>query len=204
MAKRWLVGLVAAIAVVCMAGVGFSAFTAQATVYGNASAAQIGLAIESTASEGCFYFNQSVPAPGSLSFSGLNAAMTSVSMNVANLTPDQLCLASLTLENVGTQPLNVTITLNTPGVDGICTAFAYNCFDVLTLSGIDASGWFYFSSSPTGDTPTSVSSNFTELNPGQSFVDTYAVDIPAGSGDSTPSTGSFTLVYSATVGFNTA
>lgn len=204
MTKRWVVGLAAAIAVVCMAGVGFSAFTAQATVYGNASAAAVGLQITGTGSYGCFYFGHAEAAPGSLEFSGLTAGNTQVTLTVANLTPDDICNGYLTLENTGNQPLNVSITLNTPGSNGVCGPYGFNCFDVYTYSGIQASGDFYFVGSPTADTPTAYSQNFTLLNPGQSYTDYYGVDIPWGSTDATPSSATFTLVYSASVGFNEA
>ncbi|MGP8077871.1 MAG: hypothetical protein ACLQD8_08695 [Thermoplasmata archaeon] len=204
MTKRWLVGLVAAIAVVCMAGVGFSAFTAQATVYGNASAASVGLQIVQNYSFGCYYFGHAEAAPGSLSFTDLNEAQTAVSLNVANLTPDQICEATLTIENTGSQPLNVSIALNTPGSNGVCGPYGFNCFDVFTYSGIQASGDFWFDGSPTAPAPTAYSANFTYLNPGQSYQDFYGVDIPWGSNDTTPSSATFTLVYSASVGFNEA
>ncbi|MGP8077852.1 MAG: hypothetical protein ACLQD8_00225 [Thermoplasmata archaeon] len=198
MTKRWLVGLVAAIAVVCMAGVGFSAFTAQATVYGNASAASVGLQIVENESFGCFYYGHLESAPGSISFAGLSDGNTAVTLNVANLTPDQVCTATLTIENTGSQPLNVSIALNTPGSNGICLTTEADCFGVTTVSGITVGG-FYF----TNPSATAFVQNFTYLNPGQTYTDTYAVSIEWGSDNSTPSAGTFTLVYSATVGFNT-
>ena len=61
MGQRWLVGLVAAIAVVCMAGVWFPAFTAQAAVYGSANRLRWTCRSPSHPSFGCHdYFN----APG--------------------------------------------------------------------------------------------------------------------------------------------
>jgi hypothetical protein len=204
MAKRWLVGLAAAIAVVCMAGVGFSAFTAQATVYGNASAATVGLQITETGTFGCFYFGHDVAAPGNIAFSGLSDGGTQITLTVSNLTPDDICEAGLVLENVGSQPLNVSIALNTPGANGVCGPYGFNCYDVYTYSGIQASGDFFFYGSPTEPTPTSYSANFTELNPGQSYTDYYGIDIPWGSTDATPASATFTLVYSASVGFNEA
>jgi hypothetical protein len=201
MAKRWLIGMAAALAVVCMAGVGFSAFTATATVNGNASSASIGLEIQSEGTYGCFYFGHNVTAPGNISYSGLNAAQTEVTLNVANLTPDDICEAYLVLENSGSLPLNVSITLNTPGIDNLCAPYGSNCYDVFTYSGIQASGAFFYYGSPTEPAPTSFSANFTMLNPGQTYTDFYGVDIPAGSGDSTPTSTTFSLVYSASVGF---
>lgn len=205
MAKRWLVGLVAAIAVVCMAGVGFSAFTASAVVYGNASAASVGLDIQATEAVGCFYYGHDVAAPGNVSFSNENEQQTAITLNVANMTPDDVCQAYLEIQNVGTQPLNVSITLYTAGSGGICgSAFQTDCYDVFTLSGIESSGWFYYTGSPTAPGPADVSVNFTDLAPGASYFDAIGIDIPPGSDDGTPSAASFALVYSATVGFDTA
>jgi len=198
MAKRWLVGLVAAIAVVCMAGVGFSAFTAQATVNGAATSATMGLEIVGNFTTGCYYNLNVAGAPGNYSFSGENAAKTSISLTAANLTPGINCRAYLELENTGSVPVNVSVALNTAGVNNICTAFAINCYDVYTASGIQASGWVWWSTSPTGGTSSDSNANWVTLTPGQTVWDTILVDIPLGSTDATPSGGAFSLSYTAT------
>ena len=202
MARRWVLGVAAAIAVVCVAGVGFSAFTAQATVYGSAYAATVGLEFTQYGIYDCFYLGHSEPAPGKVVFSDLSAGGTQVTLTVSNLTPDDVCETEVTLENTGDQPLNVSITLNTPGENGVCGPYGINCFDIATTSGIQAAGEIYFGASPTDGVPTSYSHNFTTLQPGHTYEDLYALDIPWGSTDATPASASFTLVYSASIGFN--
>ncbi|HTP54962.1 MAG TPA: hypothetical protein VML94_08425 [Thermoplasmata archaeon] len=197
MAKKWLIGMVAAISVVCMAGVGFSAFTALAQVNGNATAATMGLEIVQNFTTGCYYNLNVAGAPGNYSFSNENAAQTSISLVASNLTPGINCRAYLELENTGSVPVNVSVALDTAGADGICTAWALDCFDVYTLSGIEASGWLYWSGSPTAGTSSDAYSNWATLAPGAMVWDVVLVDIPFGSDNGTPSSGAFSLVYTA-------
>ncbi|MFY9716979.1 MAG: hypothetical protein WAK40_03475 [Thermoplasmata archaeon] len=197
MAKKWMVGLVAAVAVVCLTGVGFSAFTAQAQVNGYASGASMGLEIVQNFTTGC-YSNLNTPgAPGNYSFGAENAAKTSISLVASNLTPGINCRAYIELENTGSVPVNVSVALDTPGVDGICTAWSNDCFDVYTASGIQASGWIYWSGSPTAGTSSYAYSNWATLAPGGMVWDVILVDIPFGSDNGTPHAGAFSLVYTA-------
>ncbi len=201
MAKRWLIGLVAAIAVVSMAGVGFSAFTAQATVYGNATAATLDLKIvnEGLFSPECQYWLPGLPtAPASMKFVGLDPSETQITWDVANLTPNVLCNAWLVIENAGSIPVNLSVALNTPGSNGICTAWENNCYDINTISGIQANGWIYWLGSPTGGTSSYSYANVVTLDPGATYEDLLTVDIPPASDDSTPSSATFSLVYTAT------
>jgi len=197
MAKRWLVGLVAAIAVVSLAGVGFSAFTATATVNGTASAATMGLEIVQNSTSGCYYNLNTPGAPGNISLVGETEARTTISLVVSNLTPGINCRAYVQLENTGSVPVNVSVQLDTPGAAGVCTAYAINCFDVDTLSGIQAAGWQWWTGSPTGGTSSYSYSNFSTLTPGGTVWDYIGVDIPYGSTDATPGSAAFSLVYTA-------
>jgi len=197
MTKRWLVGLVASIAVVSLAGVGFSAFTATATVNGSATAATMGLEIVQNYTTGC-YSNLNTPgAPGNYSFANENAAQTTISLIASNLTPGINCRAYIELENVGSVPVNVSVAVNSPGVDGMCTPSAINCYDVYTASGIQLNGGICWSTSPDCGTPTASYSNWVTLSPGGTTWDVILVDIPFGSTDATPSGGAFSLVYTA-------
>ena len=202
MAKKWLVGMVAAIAAVSLAGVGFSAFTAQAVVYGSATAATMNLEIVSNGTFGC-YGNVSwiLGAPGSIAFSGENAAHNAISLTVANLTPGVDCRAYVGLENTGSVPVNVSVALYTPGVDGVCTAAQLDCYDMFTTSGVQANGWIWYSTSPSAGTSSYSYTDFTTLAPGHTYFDYLGVDIPAGSDDGTPSSAVFTLVYTASSEF---
>jgi hypothetical protein len=197
MAKKWIIGLVAALAVVSMVGVGFSAFTAQASVNATANAATMGLEITSTYTYGCYYNLNTAGAPGNISLVDENAARTMISLVVANITPGINCRAAVFLENAGSVPVNLSVQLNTPGVSGVCTAFTINCFDVTTLSGIQAAGWQWWTGSPTAGTSSYAYSNFATLAPGHGVWDLIAVDIPFGSTDATPGSSAFSLVYTA-------
>ena len=197
MMKKWWVGLVAIVGVVALAGVGFSAFTAQASVNAYASGATMGLEIISNSTSGCYYNLNTPGAPGSISFSGENAAMNSISLTVSNLAPGINCRAYVELENTGSVPVNVSVALLTPGSNGICTAYTINCFDVDTLSGIQAAGWQWWTGSPTAGSSSYSYGNFSTLNPGATVWDYIGVDIPFGSTDATPPAALFTLAYTA-------
>jgi len=197
MAKRWLLGMVAAMAVVSMAGVGFSAFTAQAVVYGNASAASMGLEIVQNFTTGCYYNLNTPGAPGNYTFTGENAAQTSISLIASNLTPGINCRAYLELENVGTVPVNVSVALNSPGVDGMCLPYSIDCFDVYTLSGIQLTDFLCWGGSPDCGVATASYNNWQTLSPGGTTWDVVLVDIPFGSTDAMPAFGAFTLTYTA-------
>jgi len=205
MAKQWLVGLVGAFAVICLAGVGFSAFTASATVNGQASAATMDLKIYATEIGSCSSIPAGIPVPGAgnVTFSNLNAAETSVTLSVSNLTPNVYCLAYVWLQNAGSVPVNLSVAINTPGVDGMCTGGAVNCFDVFTYSGLDLTGapyGYWFLASPNLGTPTYSQTNVITLNPSAVYGDIIGVDIPSTSGDSTPGSAVFSIVYTASAG----
>jgi len=204
MAKRWLVGLVAAVAVVGLAGVGFSAFTATATVNGYASAGSVSLQITETGTFSCFYLPDTpypyAPAPGNIAFSPIRDGGTEVSFNVSNLTPGVICNGGVLLVNEGSVPLNVSVSLFSAGFNGVCGAYQYNCYDVITYSGIQAGGHYWYSGSPTAGGPSDVSANFVTLAPGASVVDDLGVLIETGS-TSAPSSASFSLVYTGSAGF---
>lgn len=202
MGNRWMLGVVAALTAVCLAGVGFAAFTAQATVNGVGTAGSIGLDIISTGGLDCgsLYGATASPTAG-LTFFDLSADLNSVSVRAVNLTPGVYCEGYLELENPGSVPVQVSVALNTPGTDGICTAYAVNCFDVETISGIEATGWEWYTASPSAGTSCYAYSDFTTLSPGGVFWDNLAVNIPHTSTySSTPGSSEFTIVYTASTG----
>ncbi len=197
MAHKWALGIGAALALVIVAGTGFAAFTATATVNGKASAGSVDLAIVDAFPAGCGGFSGSqYPGPGNYTFSNENEARTSISLTVTNLTPDAWCQGEIVLENVGSVPVNLSVTLNTPGSNGICAPDADNCTAVTTTSGIDE-GWQLWYVSPT---PASTVTNFATLAPGALYYDYIAVGIAGGSTDVTPSTATFSLVYTGSAG----
>jgi hypothetical protein len=200
MGRRWLVGLVAAIAVVCMAGVGFSAFTAQAAVNGTANTATMGLQITESSTYGCFYYYNVPGAPGSVVITGENAALTSLSFEVSNMTPSTYCFIVFDLVNTGSVAVNVSAQLETAGANGMCVADQISCYGVVTQSGIASDGSIYVIGAPNFGTPTYSSSNFVTLSPGAAFGEAVGVDLPPGSDNSTPASASFTIVYTATPG----
>jgi hypothetical protein len=200
MSKRWLVGLAAAIAVVSMAGAGFSAFTAQATVNGTASAATIGLEIQSNYTYSCYYFYNVPGAPGTMAFSGLNAAKTEVSLSVSNLVPGDYCVVSVTIQNVGSLPINVSVALSTAGFNGMCSAYQLDCYGVFTTSGIGSDGHIWWIGQPNYGVVTDSNANFVSLTPGGTYFDFIGIDLPAGSDDSSAATGTFSIAYTASEG----
>jgi hypothetical protein len=205
MAQKWVLGVVGAFAVLALAGVGFAAFTAQATVNGSASAATVNLQIvsEESAANTCFYLPGTPlagsPAAGNVSLSTSGPLVSTATVAVSNLTPGVVCDVFVTLENTGSVPENVSVVLNTQGADGICAPSAVNCDDVLTLSGIQASGFYWFIGSPTAGSPSGASPNFVTLAVGGTYTDYIAVLITTGS-TSAPALGTFSLVYTASAG----
>jgi hypothetical protein len=198
MTRKWILGVGAALALVIVVGTGFAAFTATATVNGKATAGSVQLAIVNANYVSCGGFSGvSFPGPGNFTFFGENEARTSISLSVSNLTPDAWCQGYVELENVGSVPVNLSVTLNTPGSNGVCGIDLGNCTAVTTSSGINE-GWQLWYGGPTGLTTVS---NFATLAPGALYVDYVAVGIAGGSTDVTPATATFSLVYTASAGF---
>ena len=201
MAHKWVMGIGAALALIVVAGTGFAAFTATATVNGKATAGTVDLAITSTQTFGCYaFYGGTAPGPGNISFSDLNEQRTSVTLTVSNLTPSAFCYANVTLENTGSVPVNLSVALSTAGSNGVCSAEAINCFEVFTLSGI-TQGVVWFTYSPIGSTPTSSVSNIATLLPGGTYTDSIGVAIPPTATDATPSSAGFTIAYTASAGY---
>jgi hypothetical protein len=94
----------------------------------------------------------------------------------------------------------VSAAFETPGANGMCVWGETDCYDVTTVSGLQVDGWVAFCG-PCSFTAQYSVTNFTTLNPGQSYTDTLLVDIPRGADDGTPPTGSFSIVYTGSVGY---
>lgn len=202
MAKKWVTSVVCAFAVLSISGIGFAAFTATATVNGTASAGTMGLEIISAVGADCgSLFGATAPGAGNFTFFDLNPGHTSISARATNLTPGVYCEGGLELQNTGSVPVTVGVELSTPGLNGICTSYARNCYDVESLSGIEASGWQWYIGSPTAGTSSYGDANFATLNPGATYTDYLAVNLPELSTSAlTPSGATFTIVYTATAG----
>jgi len=200
--KKWAIGAIGAFAILALAGVGFSAFTATAQVNGYAYAATMDLEIVNTYEGGCGSLFHATPAgPGNFTFYGENAAMTSISVRATNLTPGVYCEGAIELENTGSVPVNVSVVLETAGTNGICTAYTINCYDVESLSGIEAAGFQWYIGSPNAGHSAYASTNFTTLAPGATYWDWIASNIPPTSTyASTPPSGTFTILYTASAG----
>ncbi|MGB6500083.1 MAG: hypothetical protein WBG19_01585 [Thermoplasmata archaeon] len=196
MTSRWVFGVLATVAAVMMTGVGFAAFTSVDTVSGSVSAGSVNLQIEAFLGHGCTYTGTGAPGPGSIGFTGLNAAQTAVNLEISDIYFGEYCDAALQIQNTGEAPVNVTAGLLFAGLNGICNAGQTNCIDVVTLSGIAASGLVCVNGSPTPcGTAADISINFITLQPGQSYNDAILVGYAPGSDGSAPSTGAFELVY---------
>ena len=196
MAKRWVLALATAMVIIGSSGVGFAAFSASDVVHGSATAVSVDLQITREVSGGCT-LNSGGAAPGTVEFSDLNAAATEVSLTVANMTLNTYCAAAIVLTNTGPEAVSLTSGILFLGQNGVCGPGQIDCYDVFTLSGIQASGLDCIAGSPTCGYSEEISVNFATLQPGQSFVETIGMTIPAGSDSSTPSSCAFDLVYEA-------
>ncbi|HTP55322.1 MAG TPA: hypothetical protein VML53_01470 [Thermoplasmata archaeon] len=205
MVKRWAIVACATLAVVAMTGVGFSAFTSSVTVNGYALSAYTDLQIVNYGVAGCgAFYGATAPGPGNISFFGEDEAANEISLVAYNLVPASYCYANITIENTGSEPLNASVVLNTPGANGICTANGTDCYDVFTATGIMTQGWVCFSVAPnclTNHTATYAEYGFVTLQPGQTFTDLIGMDIPPLSDNNTPSIGYFSLVYTGSAGY---
>lgn len=199
MVKKWWVGVASAFVVLALAGVGFSAFTASATVTGSISAASAEIQFGSFLGHGCVYESNGATGPGSLTFSGLNPAATSINLDVQGINLGEYCDGAIQIMNSGTGPVTLTAGILFLGENGICGAGQTDCFDVVSASGIAASGYTCLNGSPTPcGTSAEVSTDFVTLSPGQTFTDDIGVAFAPGSDASSPTTGTFELVYIAT------
>jgi hypothetical protein len=185
MARRWVLGIVGAFAVLAVAGVGFAAFTASATVTGEASQGTVSLKITDFAFFGCHYVT-GAPAPGTFDSASENAVDTVLSLKVGNLTPAAYCSVKVFIMNTGTVPINITAFLNE--TSGICPPGGLNCYDVYDSFGLSAFG---------GVTSASLGA---PIAPGVVINDLVSVGIPAGS-VSAPPVGIFSVYYLGTAGF---
>jgi len=181
MTKKWVVGVLGVLAVAALVGVGYSAFTATATVNGTATAGIAAIEVTSTGAGYCQY-PTGAPAPGSFVFAE-NAKDTVLSVTVSNLVPGSICVTSVTVQNVGTVPVALSAQLNATG--GICSGPALNCYDVATTSGLSSAAGIF--SVPA----------FANL--GGPYLDSISVSIPAGS-TSAPASGSFAVFYIGSAG----
>ena len=123
-----------------------------------------------------------------------------MSLSVGNIVPGEFCEAQVVLVNAGSVPFNLSVVFNSPGANGMCVWGQKDCYDVNTNSGIQDSGWIALCG-PCSFAPQYSVTNVTTLSPGQTYTDYIDVSIPQGSDDGTPSTGSFSLVYTGSAGF---
>jgi hypothetical protein len=200
MAQRWLIGVIAAFAVIGLAGVGFSAFTATATVNGSASAATMSLKIVENGTFACDYYYNVPGAPGNISFSGENAGQTVIGLTVANMTPGVYCVGAIVLENAGSVPVNVSVAFSTAGANGMCSAYQLNCYGVFTTSGLGTDGSIWWVGQPNDGIVTDSYANFVTLSPGGTYLDLIGIDMPAGSTSAPGGGGAFSIVYTASAG----
>ena len=185
--KRWVIGVAAAFAVLAMAGVGFSAFTATATVNGTAYAGSAELTVVQShfLATLCEWYNFSFYTGGSITVTPVSSNV--LSFSVTNLVPGVRCFIGVNVTNVGSVPLSVTGAL-VPGA-GICSTGATNgCFDAGT--------WLYPIDAITGVTSWLITPS---LSPGAIFYDFVVVGIPPGF-TSAPTSASFSIVYTGTAG----
>jgi len=187
MVRRWIVGVGAAVAVLAMVGVGFSAFTASATVNGTGYAATVDLDVSAShyLVTLCEWFNFTFYTVASISVTPLTP--NSIAFSATNMVPDTRCFFAVDVTNVGSVAVSVSETL-VPGA-GICAPGATNgCFD--------ASTWLYPTDAIAGAYTNSITPS---LAPGSTFYDWAVISIPPG-WTSAPVSGTFEVVYTATAG----
>lgn len=181
MTNRWVVGMLAVLAVAGLVGVGYSAFTATATVNGTATAGNVQLQITSTYTASCNYAS-GAPAPGIVGVSS-NAKYTVLTLTVSNLVPGGVCTTGAIITNVGSVPLVLSDQLN--ATSGICVGAALNCYDVSDTAGLTSTAPIY-----------NVNSITTLGGP---YTDMISIWIPAGS-TSAPASGIFSIYYIGSAG----
>ncbi|MFY9717282.1 MAG: hypothetical protein WAK40_05040 [Thermoplasmata archaeon] len=181
MTNRWIVGVLGVLAVAALVGVGYSAFTATATVNGTASAGTAAITVSTNGVGSCFY-PSGAPAPGAFSFSE-NAKNTVLSITITNMVPGGICSTTATVTNVGTVPVSLSDQLNS--TSGICVGAALNCYGVYDTSGLSSSA--------------GVSSEHSFDTLGAPYSDAISVYIPAGS-TSAPASGVFSIEYIGSAG----
>jgi hypothetical protein len=184
MLQRWVVGLLGVFAVAALVGVGYSAFTASATVNGTATAGTVSIEVRSSLSGSCTYAS-GAPAPGAFTFSE-NAADTVLSIGVSSLVPGGVCTTQATVTNTGSVPVLLNDQLNESS--GICASGpTLNCYDVSDTAGLRSVS------------PVLNVNSIVTLAPGGSYTDTIAVYIPAGS-TSAPASGNFAVYFMGSAG----
>ena len=184
MTKKWIAGMLGVLAVAALVGVGYSAFTATATVNGTATAGTAEITVSSPAAGTCGYVGGG-PAPGGFSFAE-NHALTVLTVGLSNLVPGGICSFSFTVTNVGTVPVVLSDQLNE--TSGICAPGpTLNCYGVNDGSGL------------TSATPVLSVTSLATLAVGGTYLDTVWVGIPAGS-TSAPPSGGFSIYFTGSAG----
>jgi hypothetical protein len=184
MTKKWVVGLLGVLAIAALVGVGYSAFTASATVNGTATAGTVSIIVTSP-DQGSCAFPSGGPAPGAFTFSE-NPAQTVLNIGVSNLVPGGVCTTQATIINTGTVPVVLSNQLNESS--GICAPGpTLNCYDAFDSAGL------------TSVSPILNVNGITTLAPGGSYIDTISVYIPAGS-ISAPPSGNFAIYFTGSAG----
>lgn len=176
---KWLAAMVGVFMLLGIAGVAFAAFTDTVTVNGSASRAVVNLEIVSANVEHHTY-------PGDIHFTDQSEANNAITLTVTNIVPGEYLNAWLTVKNTGTVHANLDVTMSNLG--GLVAVGGLNGYDVMGTSGL----WAY------GGTYNVV--HVDHLNPGDTYTEKITVGIPGGSDDSTPSTGAFLIVFTASIG----
>lgn len=183
MAKKWVVGLAAAITIVAVAGVGFSTFTTTAYVNGTATSATVALTVAPGDNMACYWLsNLTNYSYGSISEYAVSPMQ--VNLSVQNLVPGTACAASVYVNNTGTITLNLTNTLTGTGM--CLPGDTDGCFEVQGVyNALDSGAGI-------------LSYNNPHLYVG-TYYDNFVVSIPAGF-TYAPSTMTFTSTYVGTAG----
>ena len=106
MTSRWVFGVLATVAAVMMTGVGFAAFTSVDTVSGSVSTDRSTCRLKRSWAMGARTRHRA-PGPGSIGFTGLNAAQTAVNLEISDIYFGTYSDAALQIQNTGEAPVDV-------------------------------------------------------------------------------------------------
>jgi hypothetical protein len=186
MTKTTVVSLFA-LSLIALTGIGYATFTSTATIYGNANAGNLVLAMSN--------FNNGVSTPsgyGSCDWQSYVAGPPAyVTLTVSNMAPGDSCSAWLTINNVGSLPMTSESSTFAAGSGYWCTSGGYttNCFYVTDSLSTPLESYFGQSGSQAST-----------VAPGNTFSPYYVTVYYASGSTTQNAAATFTITFTGSVG----